>query len=93
MELGFEKELGKFNSERVIPAWDALVSRQQAALENLGVPTMYITSTIKERQVGVQFLHRYLVSSVDVHFSFSRELYRSWRVSFEVESRRLCRSH
>ncbi|KII96005.1 hypothetical protein PLICRDRAFT_34958 [Plicaturopsis crispa FD-325 SS-3] len=52
MSSAFRKELQKFDAERVLPAWDGLVSKQQTALENLGVPTMFNTGldTDKERQ-------------------------------------------
>lgn len=43
MQQIFEKELLQFDRERVIPAWDGLISRQQATLESLGVPTMFVT--------------------------------------------------
>lgn len=51
----FRKELRKFDSERVLPAWDGLVAKQQARLEALGVPVMYLTSikTDRERQQRV----------------------------------------
>ncbi|KAI0311151.1 hypothetical protein OF83DRAFT_1287720 [Amylostereum chailletii] len=46
------RELKLFDLERVIPAWDGLVSKQQTAFEVLGVPTMCPTSdaTVLEKQ-------------------------------------------
>ncbi|KAL5527778.1 hypothetical protein ACEPAG_6579 [Sanghuangporus baumii] len=44
MKQVFENELNKFDRERVMPAWEGLIARQQAALEKLGVPAMFITS-------------------------------------------------
>lgn len=46
---GFVKQLDKFNTDRVFPAWDALVLRQQGKLETLGVPTMYRTESGLDR--------------------------------------------
>ncbi|KAI0721973.1 hypothetical protein C8T65DRAFT_705024 [Cerioporus squamosus] len=40
----FRAELLKFDRERVLPAWDGLVTKQQAALEALGVPAMFPSS-------------------------------------------------
>ncbi|KAN0124253.1 hypothetical protein V8E52_001902 [Russula decolorans] len=44
MSDNFQKELRKFDVERALPAWDALVRGQQARLEALKVPTMFVTS-------------------------------------------------
>jgi len=44
MSDNFRKELRKFDVERVLPAWDALVRGQQARLEALKIPTMFVTS-------------------------------------------------
>lgn len=51
MNTAFKRELAKFDSERVLPAWDGLLSKQQTALENLGVPTMFTTTTKADREV------------------------------------------
>ncbi|KAI0347009.1 alpha/beta-hydrolase [Trametopsis cervina] len=51
MTDSFRRELHKFDLERVLPAWDGLLARQQAALESLGVPTMYPTSSAAETKV------------------------------------------
>ncbi|KAJ7162623.1 hypothetical protein C8R43DRAFT_1086492 [Mycena crocata] len=51
----YEKELKRFDAERVLPAWDGLVTSQQAALAQLKVPTMFPTAvkTDRERQQRV----------------------------------------
>ncbi|EJD54092.1 hypothetical protein AURDEDRAFT_180435 [Auricularia subglabra TFB-10046 SS5] len=46
----FEKELLKFDKEQVLKAWDALVAKQQAELEKLGVPTMFVTEVQADRE-------------------------------------------
>lgn len=51
MSSAFRKELQKFDAERVLPAWDGLVSKQQTALENLGVPTMFNTGLDTDKEV------------------------------------------
>lgn len=56
MSDNFRKELRKFDVERVIPAWDALVRGQQARLEALKVPTMFVTSETGDVEVCIQFL-------------------------------------
>jgi len=48
----FEKEIRKFDHERVIPAWDGLVARQQAALAQAHVPTMFVTGEAENIEVG-----------------------------------------
>lgn len=47
----YKKELKKFDVERVLVAWDGLVAKQQAALENLRVPTMFKTDISTDREV------------------------------------------
>ena len=47
----FRRELRKFDLERVLPAWDGMLTRQQAALESIGIPTMYPTMASAELQV------------------------------------------
>lgn len=56
MSDNFRKELRKFDVERVLPAWDALVRGQQARLEALKVPTMFVTSETGDVEVRIQFL-------------------------------------
>ncbi|KAI0092554.1 hypothetical protein BDY19DRAFT_924975 [Irpex rosettiformis] len=52
----FRRELEKFDLERVLPAWDGMLNRQQTALESLGVPTMYPTMASAEIQKQVRVL-------------------------------------
>ena len=47
----FKKEIDKFDRDRVIPAWDGLVSRQQMELAHSRVPTMFVSNQIEDRQV------------------------------------------
>ncbi|KAG8998566.1 hypothetical protein FRB94_006776 [Tulasnella sp. JGI-2019a] len=49
LEEELAKALNKFDREQALPTWDALVKRQQEALENLGVPAMFVTSNVTER--------------------------------------------
>ena len=49
----YKKELHKFDTQRVIVAWDGLMSKQQAALESLGVPAMYVTDLTVDREASV----------------------------------------
>ncbi|KAI0723486.1 hypothetical protein C8Q76DRAFT_794419 [Earliella scabrosa] len=46
----FRSELLKFDRERVLPAWDGLVTKQQAALEALGVPAMFPATEAPDRE-------------------------------------------
>ena len=48
----FRAELRKFDRERALPAWDGLVTKQQAALEGWGVPAMFITAHAPDREVS-----------------------------------------
>ncbi|KAH8979295.1 hypothetical protein EDB86DRAFT_3089199 [Lactarius hatsudake] len=59
MSDAFQKELRKFDAERVLPAWDGLVRGQQARLEALKVPTMFVTndpSDIEKQRLVVNVL-------------------------------------
>ena len=47
----FRAELRKFDRERALPAWDGLVTKQQIALEALGVPTMFPSTEATDREV------------------------------------------
>lgn len=47
----YKKELKKFDTERVLVAWDGLVAKQQSALENLRVPAMFKTDISTDREV------------------------------------------
>ena len=49
----YKKELHRFDTQRVAVAWDGLVSKQQAALESLRVPAMYVTDLASDREVRV----------------------------------------
>ncbi len=51
MTESFRAELQKFDRERVLPTWDGLVTKQQAALEALGVPAMFPTTLATDREV------------------------------------------
>lgn len=51
MTRKFRRELELFDLERALPAWDGLVSKQQAALEALGVPTMFPSAIAEDRKV------------------------------------------
>lgn len=55
MSTAFKRELAKFDSERVLLAWDGLLTKQQIALESLGVPTMFSTTTKTDREVRKLF--------------------------------------
>lgn len=46
-----QKELYTFDKERVLPAWDSLLSQQQVKLQRLKVPAMHVTSDSSEREV------------------------------------------
>ena len=52
MLAAFHKELAEFDRSRILPAWDALVEKQQAALESRAVPAMKVTTTACDREVG-----------------------------------------
>ena len=54
----FKNEIYKFDNERVLPAWDGLISRQQGELAQKGVPTMFVTSDVQDRAVRAPlYLH------------------------------------
>jgi hypothetical protein len=46
-----KKELRRFDSERVLVAWDGLITQQQEHLARLGVPTMFVTDVVADREV------------------------------------------
>jgi len=52
----FKKEILKFDNERVLPAWDGLVSRQQGELAQKAVPTMFVTSDVQDRETQQQVI-------------------------------------
>ena len=51
LQDAYQKEMGKFDRERVLPAWDGLITRQQGQLEALGVPNMFVTSDPRDTEV------------------------------------------
>jgi hypothetical protein len=53
MSNSFRRELGKFDAERVLPAWDGLVRGQQARLEALKVPAMFVTNDAGDAEVRI----------------------------------------
>ena len=59
MSDAFQTELRKFDAERVLPAWDGLVQGQQARLEALKVPTMFVTNDAGDTEVRVPYLSTY----------------------------------
>ncbi|KAI6122835.1 hypothetical protein EV401DRAFT_2069910 [Pisolithus croceorrhizus] len=48
----FRREVQKFDAERVLIAWDALIEKQQVALETLGVPAMFRTGSKENLEVS-----------------------------------------
>ncbi|KAJ6627411.1 hypothetical protein B0H10DRAFT_1994408 [Mycena sp. CBHHK59/15] len=50
LSQAFEKELRRFDAERVLPAWDGLVTSQQAALAQRRIPTMFPTTVKNDRE-------------------------------------------
>ena len=65
LRQAYKKELHKFDTLRVIVAWDGLISKQQAALESLGVPVMYVSDLTSDREAGV---HHFPVSLPSLTF-------------------------
>ena len=51
MKQNFEKELARFDRERVQTAWNGLITHQQRALERLGVPSLFMTDEIPDIEV------------------------------------------
>jgi hypothetical protein len=51
ISAAYQKEMKRFDTERALVAWDGLVVKQQTALENMGVPTMFVTDISTDRQV------------------------------------------
>jgi len=50
MSDAFRQELRKFDAQRVLPAWDGLVAKQQARLEAMGLPAMFPTTSSADRE-------------------------------------------
>ena len=64
MASTFKRELARFDSDRVLPAWDGLLAKQQNTLESLGVPTMFSTTAKADREVGhIVFSREFTISS------------------------------
>ncbi|KAF8450894.1 hypothetical protein L210DRAFT_259955 [Boletus edulis BED1] len=45
MNDAYRRDLQRFDKDRALLAWDALIQKQQATLESLGVPAMFATSS------------------------------------------------
>ncbi|KAI0035622.1 hypothetical protein K488DRAFT_82813 [Vararia minispora EC-137] len=50
LSTAVRRELHQFDLERVLPAWDGLTSKHQAAMEVLTVPSMFVTSDTSSLQ-------------------------------------------
>ncbi|KAF7331754.1 hypothetical protein MKEN_00055200 [Mycena kentingensis (nom. inval.)] len=50
LSRAYEKELDRFDAERALPAWDALITRQQTTMLELGIPTMFQTTEKQDRE-------------------------------------------
>jgi hypothetical protein len=61
LSQAYEKELKRFDAERVLPAWDGLVTKQQTALARLQIPTMFPTTVKADREV--RFLETWCIFS------------------------------
>jgi hypothetical protein len=87
MSDAFRTELRKFDAERVLPAWDGLIRGQQARLEALKVPTMFVTDNASDVEVRIERLSQTftweLPSSHKTTLSIRRRLglRKSWKVS------------
>ena len=70
MSESFQRELQKFDKERVLSAWDTLQRKQQGALEALNVPSVFVTDVASDLEVSrtvcrliVPFLDLFLFSA------------------------------
>lgn len=54
MNDAYRRDLQRFDRERVLFAWDALIQKQQVTLQTLGVPTMFATTSQADCQVSVR---------------------------------------
>jgi len=52
----YKKELHKFDTERALPAWDGLITKQQESLRRIGVPTIFPTAIPADREVRLAFI-------------------------------------
>ncbi|TEB35538.1 hypothetical protein FA13DRAFT_1352156 [Coprinellus micaceus] len=57
LQDAYQKEMCKFDRERVLPAWDGLITRQQGQLEALGVPNMFVTSDPRDTERQKQIIN------------------------------------
>jgi hypothetical protein len=46
-----QQAIKQFDLERVLPAWDGLAAKHQAAMEILTVPSMFVTSDASDLKV------------------------------------------
>lgn len=67
MNDAFRKELQKFDSERVLFAWDGLLQKQQSSLEALGVPAMFPTDLRADREVSIEAVSK-ICDSLILHY-------------------------
>lgn len=68
MTQAYKKELRKFDTQRVVVAWDALISKQQAALESLGVPVMYVSHLTSDAEASCSSLFTDFVTIPNITF-------------------------
>ncbi|KAF9481995.1 hypothetical protein BDN70DRAFT_485230 [Pholiota conissans] len=67
----FNKEIFRFDRERILPAWDGLVSRQQNELGQMTVPTMFVTTDVQDRKVTS--INCYFLSNGFTTFLFKKQ--------------------
>ena len=56
MSDAVQKELRKFDAERVRPSWEKLVRGQQARFEALKIPAMFVTDDKSDMEVRASHL-------------------------------------
>ena len=56
MSDALQKELRKFDAERVRPSWEKLVRGQQARFEALKIPAMFVTNDKSDMEVRASHL-------------------------------------
>lgn len=57
MSDALQKELRKFDAERVRPTWGKLVRGQQARFEALKIPAMFVTNEPSDMEVRASHLN------------------------------------
>lgn len=57
MSTALQKELRRFDAERVRPTWDKLVRGQQARFEALKIPAMFVTNDTADMEVRASHLN------------------------------------